>query len=437
MPTYFGSTSVPTIYLGSTTLSDIFYGSGSGGFRIRPSNEYIAAAGDSRTANGFDITTGRHYLESRGALGWGQAVCGNRFKVRRPHYGVGGDTTTMLLARWSDVLADEAGTIGLLIGANDRGAADLTLQQSIDNVTSMITQAKAVGKVLILSNEMPYNAITGQQRTNHFDFHNWLTLAPTLFNNVYGWNSWDATVDPATVIDETYQWIDGLTTGDDGLHPNVEGGKISGTPLGEAIETVFPAVDYSTPWVSGESVINPALNLNPGMTGTAGTKGTTGSVTGSVADSWRGDFAASDTSGVCVCSKETINGIEYQVLTFSGTVGSTGTFTFRPLAEQTFNTLSFDMRAKVILSPGHSNLLGVSVEGRSNGTVTQQSRTLDPYVSPEFAPAAGFDLHLWTPPCAEAASPTAKRGDIVITFVPSSVVSAVVKIAGAAARQVT
>lgn len=400
-----------------------------------PANEYIAFAGDSRTANGFDITTGRHYLESRGAAGWAQAACGNRFKIRRPHYGVGGDTTAMLLARWDTVLADAAGTIVLMIGANDRGGANLTLQQSIDNVTSMISQARTAGKVIILGNEMPYNAITGQQRTNHFDFHNWLTLAPTLFNNVYGWDSWSTTIDPATVGTQTYQWLAGLA--DDGLHPNVEGGKVFGTSLAAAVSAVFPAVDYSTPWVSGESVPNPALNLNPGMTGTGGTKGTTGSVTGSIADSWRGDFAASDTAAVCDCQFETIDGIRYQTLTFSGTVGSTGTFTLRPLAEQTFNGLSFDMRAKVILGAGSSNLLAVSVEGRSNGTVTQQSRTLDPYVSPNMAPAGGFNLHLWSPPCAEAASPTAKRGDIVVSFVPSSVVSGVVKIAAAAARQVT
>jgi lysophospholipase L1-like esterase len=410
------------------------FGKGGGGKR-RPSNEYVAFAGDSRTANGFDVTTGRHYLESRGAAGWGQAACGNRFKVRRPHYGVGGDDTAELLARWSAVLADEADTIVLMIGANDRGSADFTLQQSIDNVTSMITQANTAGKVIILGNEMPYNAITGQQRTNHFDFHTWLTSAPTLFNNVYGWDSWSTTIDPATEITQTYQWLPGLA--DDGLHPNVEGGKVFGTSLGAAVTSTLPAVDYSTPWVSGESVPNPALNLNPGMTGTGGTKGSTGSVTGSVADSWRGDFAASDTSGVCVCSKETIGGIEYQVLTFSGTVGSTGTFTLRPLAEQTFNGLAFDMRAKVILGAGSSNLLAVSVEGRSNGTVTQQSRTLDAYVSPDLAPAGGFDLHLWTPPCAEAASPTAKRGDIVVSFVPSATIAGVVKIAAAAARQVS
>lgn len=309
----------------------------------------------------------------------------------------------------------------------------MTVQQSIDNVTSMITQARAAGKAVILANDMPYNAITGQPRTNHFDFHNWLTAAPTLFDNVYAWDSWATTIDPATIGPATYQWLSGLS--DDGLHPNVEGGKVFGTSLGAAISAVFSPIDYSTPWVSGESVSNPALNLNPGMTGTGGTKGSTGSVTGSIADNWRGDFAASDTSAVCVCSKETINGVEFQVLTFSGTVGSTATFTLRPLAEQTFNGLPFDMRARVILNAGHSNLLAVSPEGRSNGTATQQSRTVDAYVSPDFAPAAGFDLHLWAPPCAEAASPTAKRGDIVVSFNPSSTISGVVKIANAAARQ--
>lgn len=53
-----------------------------------------------------------------------------------------------------------------------------------------------------------------------------------------------------------------------------------------------------------------------------------------------------------------------------------------------------------------------------------------------MVPAAGFDLHLWKPPCLEAVSPTAKRGAIIVTFAPSAAIGGVVKVATAALRRV-
>jgi hypothetical protein len=173
------------------------------------------------------------------------------------------------------------------------------------------------------------------------------------------------------------------------------------------------------------------------MAGNGGTKGTTGTVSGFLADGWRGDFNSGSTSMVCDCSKETIDGIEYQVLTFSGTSAATTTFTLRPLVDHTLVTgENFDMRARLKLLAGSTNILGIAVEGRSDGTVVQQSRNLDGYIAPDEVPDVGYDLHAWSPPCAVAATPTTRRGQIVVTFAPSSVVSGVLKIARAATRKV-
>lgn len=401
---------------------------------MKPSNNYVCLAGDSRTANGFDVATdGRWFLEMRGAAAWARAMSGNRFQQRRTHYGVGGDTTADILARWSTVLADPAGSIFALFSANDRGSANMTAQQTIDNITSMINQAKAAGKVMHLANELPYNALTGTQLANHIAVHNWLNTCEALFPNVYVVDTWSRALDPTT-DGTTYQYKSGLAS--DGLHPSTEGGfQVLGPAFASSILRVMHA-DLSTPWVSGESVSYPALNANPGMTGESGLKGSYGTVQGVIADNWRGDFASTDTAAICDCTKETIDGVVHQVLTFSGTVGSSGTFTFRPTTELPYDGNAFDFRARIKLGAGSSNIIGVSAEARSNGTVTQNSRALDGYTSPQMVPAAGFDLHFWTPPCAEAASPTAKRGNVVITFNPNSAISGVVKIANAASRRV-
>lgn len=404
-----------------------------GSRKIVPANSIVAWAGDSRTQNGFDVgTAGRWFLETRGGAAWARAYSGNVFTLSRTQYGVGGDTTTMLLARWSDVINSGAGSVVLLISANDRGAADMTAAATKANITDMLDQAEEAGLLVFLCDEIPRDDISGTQLANHVEVHEWLRLQGRR-RNVIVVPTWAALLDPAT-DGTTYKSKAGTLA--DQLHPGSYGGLLLGQAIGTTMRRAL-RIDLSTPWVSGESVSSPALNSNPGMTGTGGTKGTTGTVTGEIADNWRGDFSSGNTSMVCNCTFETIGGLRYQVLTFSGTSSTTSTFTLRPTTDLSLvEGENFDMRARIILGASSSNVLGVVAEARSDGTVLQQSRTLDGYTSPDTAPSVGFDVHAWTPPCAVAATPTTKRGQIVVTFTPSSTVSAVVKIAAAAAREI-
>lgn len=391
-------------------------------------NEIVTFAGDSRTDQAFDLSTGRFYLEARGAAAWALPASGHRFRFNSTEYGVGGDTTADLLARWSTVLADSAGTIVLLIGTNDRGSAAMTLQQSIDNVTDMLDDALAAGKAVVLGNEMPRyssNALAGQQLQNHLDFHAWLDLAPSRWRNVYGWDTWSQISSDADTVD--------------GLHPGIGGARKMGTALATVLSQVLPAIDYSRPYVPGESHAQPVLNANPDMTGTSGSKGT--GITGNLATSFTAALSstASAAGTLVACTKETISDVEYQVFTISGTTGAgTNTLTLRPTTDLTLtNGDSYDVRAKVILEASSSNVLSVTPEVRIDigGTLTQR-RALDGYTSPEFMPSDGFDLLLCTTPATiPPGTITSARGQLVVTLNPSSTVSAVVKIAQFAIRE--
>jgi lysophospholipase L1-like esterase len=390
--------------------------------KARPSNAYAAFAGDSRTLQAFDDSTGRFYFETRGAVAWALPNCGHRFRVATAvQYGVGGNTSTQLLARWDDVLADPAGTIVLLISTNDRGSS-FTLQQSIDNVTAMLEQAYTAGKVVILGNETQRfgaSVLAGQNLTNHNDFHDWLDEAPNRWRNVYGWDTWSA--------------VAAETDTSDGLHQNTIGAKKMGEALATVMSSILPATDYSRPYVVGESHAQPALNANPGLTGTGGSKGT--GVTGNLADNWT--VTASTGSLAIACSKETDgDGVTWQVLAITGTSPSgSPSLIMRPSSNLTLvEGDSYDVRARVKLDAGSSNILSVTTEARIDGVVTQ-SRALDGYQAPDAAPAEGFDLLLCTPPCVvPAGAVTTVRGQITVNIVPSVVVSATVRVALAASR---
>lgn len=404
-----------------------------------PSNAIIAFAGDSRTAQAFDATTGRFFLESRGPAAWALPNTGSRFIITSPNqYGVSGDTTALLLARWAAVLADPAATIALMIGVNDR-RNNQALQQSKDNVTAMLDAAYLAGKWVLLSDEMPLTdpGLVAGQLQNHVDFHTWLALQAATRSRVRLWASWNSIVDPAT-IGTTWAPLSGTMLDQSGvlLHPLTKGAKLAGAALATAIQSLLPANDYSRPYLPGESAAKPVLNANPDMAGIVGSKGS--GITGDLATNYTAVFNAAATGISCACTKETIGGIEYQVFTFSGTGGAGAPqFTLRPTTDLVLGAAaSFDVRCKTILSASASNTLSVQPQAIVNATSGQTGNPLDGYQSPDNVPAEGFDLHLCSPPVTVPASGvTSVRGQFVIVFVPSVAVSAVVKIARFAVRE--
>jgi hypothetical protein len=294
-------------------------------------------AGDSRTANNSTVlltgSSRRRYNEAAGPVAVGNVYANARVMVQpTANYGVGGDTSTMLLARFDAVLADPAMNIALWISANDRGSANMTFQQSKDNITAMLDRAEAVGKRVFLANEAPYGTLTGQQLANHLAMRDWLgsvTGALAFPNgtrrpNVISVNTWEAVCSPT----DPTQWDTGKSV--DQLHQTTSGGTALGLRAwAPVLKTAFPYTNkarvlHGTVVDSYDSVTNPKgiLNPNPLMTGTGGTKGT--NVTGAGADNSNTSISGSTTGLSAVISKETdINGIEWQVIVLSGTVTST------------------------------------------------------------------------------------------------------------------
>lgn len=374
--------------------------------KMQPSNLEICLAGDSRTAPATDSSTGRFYLEGRHPLAWAIPMAGNNCQLHQAaQYGVGGDTTAMLLARWGAVLADQASVIGLLIGTNNFGSANLSLQKSIDDVTEMILRAKRAGKVIALANELPRVApsgISGQQLQNLLDYHAWLTTAPDLFSNVYGWNTWDAISDFSVGAQSL-----------DGLHQNTAGGFALAPGLADVLLRIFGACDLSRPVTS----VDDTLNANPRMAGDTGSKGS--GVTGKLAANYSCTISGSMTGVSVDCEKEPDGDEEWQVFRITGTPGGTvGAITLRPTTDLTLAAGAiYDVRSRIRVEPGAVNLLTATPEARIDGSATIQTRAVDGYAAPDVVPQAGYDLNLWTPPATVPGSGvTTIRGQVVMTI---------------------
>ena len=74
------------------------------------------------------------------------------FKVEN-NFGVGGDTTAMVLARIQSVLNSDAGIVVLLAGTNDRSSTDAAT--SIANLEQIVKQLTDAGLWVILIAELP------------------------------------------------------------------------------------------------------------------------------------------------------------------------------------------------------------------------------------------------------------------------------------------
>ncbi len=261
-------------------------GSAGNGVAI-PLNTEILTIGDSRTANQFSASG--TFLENSK---WGDRLTSaSRGKlVYKPagEFGVGGDTTALILARFSAITAVASGRMAFIwAGTNDRGSANMTLAQSQTNIQSMIDQLKAAGavNVCILAETQRFSssALAGQQLQNHIDFHNWvLSLNQT---KVIVANAWDAIADADTV---------------DGLHPRTQGQHRVGEAFLSAVERYLPATEI-IPFTSPANLL-----LNPTMTGTAGSK--TGAATGSVADSWTMAMSATNVGTVTISASKPASG---------------------------------------------------------------------------------------------------------------------------------
>uniref|UniRef100_A0AAU6W3I1 GDSL-like lipase/acylhydrolase n=1 Tax=Pseudomonas phage Cygsa01 TaxID=3138529 RepID=A0AAU6W3I1_9VIRU len=343
-----------------------------------PTNDRIAIFGDSRT---FQCSTAAGGCENYGYLFWSLFFARQRCRYDlSDNYGIGGDTTAMMLARIAPVLASQASVVIVLGSTNDRGAAALTAQQSINNLTSIRDQLRAAGKVVIFVAEVPRgdttftaNRLSGTQLAYHAQVRQWI-LNQAAQPGVYVADPWPYMCDPASA------------TGDckvgylhDGLHPNTTGAFYLATPIASILNFLYPAPNVLPSSNFDQiSVDNPlgCVNVNPMMTGTAGTPATGGS--GQLADGYTGTQASGANGITRTYSKVTKNGQEWQQCVLAGT--ASGTAAAVDIARQ------ISLHAKVIpgkyleavadieWDAGLTNIqsiqLGIAITDPVNGTVT-------------------------------------------------------------------
>lgn len=343
-----------------------------------PTNDRVAIFGDSRT---FQCSTANGGCENYGYLFWSLFLSRQRCRYElTDNYGVGGDTTTMMLARIAPVLASPASVVIVLGGTNDRGSANMTAQQTITNLTSIRDQLRAAGKVVIFVAESPRgdstftaNRLSGTQLAYHAQVRQWI-LNQTGQPGVYVADPWPYMCDPASVNGDCK-----VGYLHDGLHPNTTGAFYLGTPIAAILNFLFPAPNIlPSSNFDQVSVDNPlgCVNLNPMMTGATGTPATGG--TGQLADNYTGTQASGASGVTRTYSKVTKNGQEWQQCVLGGT--ASGTAAAVDIARQ------IGLQAKVVpgkyleavadveWDAGLSNIqsiqLGIVITDPVNGTVT-------------------------------------------------------------------
>ena len=211
-------------------------------------------------------------LEPSGYWHWAAIMSGQRLTLVA-NKGIGGNTTTQMLARFdADILGLTPRPGWLLIepGPND-AAALVTAATTIANVTEMITRARNAGMRVILATvtiSASWGAVSKAERSQ---VDNWIKQsAPALFPGL-------VVVDWATpLVDETGAALPAafVLEGDNRVHPNPYGAAIMGGVLARAINEVVPAADR----LATDPADPQNLVLNPFNSG-AGTVATNAALT--------------------------------------------------------------------------------------------------------------------------------------------------------------
>lgn len=243
---------------------------GGGGAPVTPlaSQEYIMIM-NSRTQIGTGDFPDTKTVNAQGYPCWVFQRSGYKFRLARGgNFGVGGNTSAMLLARIADVINHPCPNVIVIGPVNDP-----TLAESITNMTLIIQQLIDGGKRVILGNEMPHTAGNSTQQDNQIGRRNWLedparkATWPSIIQIDTFRPMWNA----ATYCDFKAGYAP------DGLHPATLGNSVLGETIANAIAPYITAFSgYCDAPISALDTYDASLNpdgcLVAGfmMTGTGG-----------------------------------------------------------------------------------------------------------------------------------------------------------------------
>ncbi|QJD55361.1 putative SGNA/GDSL hydrolase family protein [Pseudomonas phage MR18] len=324
------------------------------GIKIRARDIYVT--GDSRTANGFSTVASppQVVLESYGYGSMLGPETGGKVRVTHTRNGgVGGDTSTMWLARMPGIVAVGADVYVNLISINDRGSAAMTLAQTQANILAGLKLQADTGAAVVIVAEVPVSFLTGEQLSIHLAVRDWIkSYLPTLGYLVA--DPWPDMVDPTSA---TYSPLAGMLVDD--RHPSPTGALIIAQHVARLLNGLF-YTGLSLPNGSTGAWLTP----NPNQTGTGGTLSSTANATGSLAAN--STLTGSSWTGATVTASKapSEHGGEWQVLALGGTPTAASPFlTYHQLVDLSGLAVGDVIRGLARLDyTGMQSAAGVSLE---------------------------------------------------------------------------
>lgn len=409
----------------------------------QPVNSKLAIYGDSRTAQNSSDVSG---VENYGYAFWARLLSRQRVSYSHAYnFGVGGDTTTQMLARLQSVLDSDAGVVVMLGSTNDRTASNPTMSaaDSIANLDAMISALVADGKFVIIVAETPRGdsvntdkALTGTALQEHFAVRNWILQQ----QGRAGVKVADAWPDIADRASTTGYAKTGMFH--DGLHPNASGAYYIGKAVSACITELYPVspIILQASNTDVYSAANPygCISANPMLDGTAGTPGSGGS--GNMATGYTGANSATASAMTRVYSK-TAEGFQQVVIGGGAASGIAPSLDLlRQIGLHTSLTAGKKVQAvaEIDVSAGASNIMSVQLgfQVTNADTSTTYLWDGDRYSGTSVIPAVAFSGILRTQEFTIPAGITDFRLRLVAYGVDSAAASGTVIIKSLSLRYV-
>lgn len=409
----------------------------------------VAIAGDSITANNSSSSL-LDVMSNHGYWTWANIFSGHRVEFPKTNnFGIGGNTSTQLLARINTVIAAQPGICLVGIGGNDY-TAGISLATTKANLVAIWDALKAAGIYVIALPILPRGPAYGTYTTEHKAFVS--QVNQFIFASARVRPNFEA-VDYLPVCYD-YVAMDGTAKAalqHDGTHPAQFGAFTVGAPISKVIERIAPprTGDLFTNPSDVYSASNPYGNLvaNGLLAGTTGTK--SNGATGDVATNWALSMSSSSIGMTCVGSKEahpTVTGLERQVITVGGTLTANGQAIFSQTINynassgyQPGDTVEAICEVEVVSS---SNISGISLDIRNQDGASSLSYAVDgttygtAYTAAHVLPPVAWSGIFRTTKFVVPANPANIRPRVVITGWSGTTISAVVKIGRITFRRV-
>lgn len=327
----------------------------------------VGAIGDSITSQCWSTSATQNYTNSNGYLSWLRVLSKQSVDVSyETTWATSGYTTTQIVNAGYHTSAAAAGLDFCIVhcGINDDSSLSTAFATATANLTSIYNAILASGAVVVAIPIMSQASISTSKKKFVGRVNNWIYT--------------QAKNNPRIIVVDPNPYVISHSTGEpitnytsDGLHPSIRGAYWIGKLLWDALSNFIPARDVLHSWYYDDydAADYPSGNLISAgmMTGTGGWKGTNGTITGNVADTWNLNGGAAMASISVAASKvartDGIDGV-WQQLALSGTSPATVQAIQFYLQAASFGTEvsvgdTIEAMMEFEVDAGHSNILNI------------------------------------------------------------------------------